>query len=155
MATYQKKTGFYRKHDRLTEDNLVIDEKTGELIELPSMTKQEFTAQCDINNILKQFKITGMVQHMSSKAQTGQFLDLPDEMDLQEALAIVQQSENAFASLPSKIRSRFDNDPIKFLEFMHDPQNQDEIYDLGLATRPTPPDSNSGAQPVQETPAKE
>lgn len=34
--------------------------------------------------------------------------------------------------LPAKVRSRFENDPQKFLEFCSDPKNRDEAVSLGL-----------------------
>lgn len=145
---YKTKIGFRRPHDRKATqaDDLVLDKKTGELVKMPSMTKQAFVAQCDINNILKQFKLTGMVQHMSAKAAEGRYEDLPDAVDFQEALNAVHDAQAAFASLPSKVRNRFENDPAQFLEFMSDPKNQEEVYELGLAVRPIPlsPDSPLG-----------
>lgn len=147
MATYTSKTGFHRKHERVQSDNLMLDLRTGELVEMPSMTKQSFVEQCDINNILKQFRTTGMVQHMRANADQGRYEDLPDSVDFQESMALVMDAQNAFASLPSKVRSRFDNDPAKFLEFMSDPRNQDEVYELGLAKRPVPPPESPGETP--------
>lgn len=152
---YKTKTGFHRAHDRKATGETweVVDPKTGELIVEPSRTKQEFVDQCDINNIIKSFKVSGMLQHVSAKAATGTYQDLPDDIDFQESVNLVLHAQTAFSSLPSKIRNRFDNDPALFLEFMHDPNNSEEIYTLGLATRPTPttPDSNLGVA-VQETP---
>lgn len=138
MATYKTKIGFRREHDRKATqtDDLLLDKKTGELVKMPSMTKQAFVEQCDINNILKQFKMTGMVQHMSAKAAQGRYEDLPDPIEFQDALNAVHDAQAAFASLPSKVRNRFENDPTQFLEFMGDPRNQDEIYELGLAVKP-------------------
>lgn len=156
---------FYRPHERVQLVNEQVDPKTGEIISLPSMTKQSFVAECDINNILKQYKLTGMVSHINAKAQAGAYLDLPDETDFQSALELVIRAEESFATLPSKLRTRFNNDPAEFLEFMADPRNQDEAIELGLATRreetepplpltqpppapprpePSPPDSNRG-----------
>lgn len=134
-----KKIGFYRPHKKVTQDNLKLDPKTGELVEVPSMARQEFKDQCDINNILKQFKRTGIINHISAQARQGSYEDLPDPIEYQDALNAVLAAQESFATLPSKVRSRFDNDPAKFLDFMSDPKNAEEIYDLGLATRPQPP----------------
>lgn len=138
MAT--KKIGFYRAHKRVTQDNLELDKKTGELVEMPSMTKQSFKEQCDINNILKQYKTTGQIAHMRSQANAGRYADLPDPIDFQESMNIVIQAEASFETLPSAVRNRFGNDPTAFLEFIHDPKNQEELYEMGLAERPKPAD---------------
>lgn len=126
---------FYRPHKRVTEDN--VDPKTGEIV--PSMTKQSFVEECDINNIIKQYSATGQIRHMSAQAAQGRYLDLPDDIDFQTSLDTVRQANEAFASLPSGVRARFGNDPAQFLDFMSDPSNQEEIIKLGLATDNRPP----------------
>lgn len=125
---------FYRPHDRVSFDN--ADPNTGEI--LPSMTKQSFVAECDINNIVKQFSQTGMLTHVRENAAMGQYLDLPDEIDFQSALNTVELGHRAFDSLPSKIRDRFGNDPLQFLAFLADDSNRDEAISLGLINAPPP-----------------
>lgn len=127
------KRTFYRPHPRVTFDNDLIDPKTGEVIYPPSMTKQEFKAECDINNIIKQFSATGMVRHVSARAAEGRYEDLPDPQDFQESLAIIQQATEAFMTLPAKIRDRFHQEPAEFLAFVSDPSNIDEMRTLGIA----------------------
>ncbi|QCQ84788.1 internal scaffolding protein [Blackfly microvirus SF02] len=131
---------FYRPHPRVTEDNLYTDPITGEITEMPSMTKQEFQFECDINNVIKAFSQTGMFKHVSARAGQGAYEDLPDSSDFQEALHEVHRAREAFMTLPSKLRSRFGNDPAEFLAFTHDPNNLDELRSLGLANpAPLPP----------------
>jgi phage internal scaffolding protein len=146
MSTILKKLpdviGFYLPGDRRNDqDNLVEDPKTGELVELPSMTKQSFKAECDINNIVRDFTPQYMAELTMMNLQSGKYQDLPDQTDYQMALEQLRQTDEAFASLPAKIRARFDNDPAQFLEFFQNPDNQQEMIDLGLAfdTRPPPP----------------
>jgi len=137
--TKAKIRGFYRPHARVTEDNFSLDPVTGEFTYLPSMTKQEFQFECDINNVIKSFSQTGMFKHVSARAGAGAYQDLPDSYDFQDALHQVQQARDAFMPLPSKLRSRFGNDPAEFLAFTHDPANKDELVSLGLAVPPPPP----------------
>ena len=40
--------------------------------------------------------------------------------------------QEAFNSLPSDIRKKFDNDPAEFLEFVSDEKNNDEMIQMGL-----------------------
>lgn len=128
---------FYRPHTRSATwfTNEVTDKKTGEVRQMPSMTKQAFVEQCDINNILKQFKLTGQITHMAANAAQGAYMDLPDELDYQASMNTILQGNEAFASLPSKVRTRFDNDPAQFLAFMADERNAEEIVQLGLAKK--------------------
>lgn len=140
---------FYRPHKRVVSDGRLekIDPKTGEVIRFkpPARTKQAHVAECDINNILKQYLKTGMVRHVSQRAEMGAYADLPDQVDFQDSLNTVIRAQNVFADLPSKLRSRFGNDPREFLEFMANPDNQDEAIKLGLVTDKRPP-------PIEETP---
>lgn len=147
----REKLGHYRPHKRVTFNNTTLDLKTGELVETPSMTKQSFVKECDINNIIKQYSTTGVLKHISARAEQGMYIDLPDEVDFQTSIEIVRAAQDAFASLPSSVRSRFENDPGQFLDFMSNPKNQEEMIKLGLATdnRPpkepeTPPAAQSG-----------
>lgn len=114
----------------------MVNHVTGVVTYPPSMTKQEFVAECDINNVLKQFKQTGMVSHISAKASQGSYENLPDPIDFQESVHLVHAAEAAFATLPSKVRARFDQDPLKFLEFTSDPANREEMITLGLVKAP-------------------
>lgn len=143
--------GFYLPGDRSHDwTGLVADSKTGELVKEPSMTKQSFVAECDINNIVKDFTTHGMVTHINEKAAQGAFIDLPDQIDYQASLEIARSAQQAFDALPAQIRKRFDNDPAKFLDFMHDPKSQDEAIALGLAVDTRPP-----AKAPEEPPAPE
>lgn len=151
MTKHIAKIGFYRERDRArfqTGPGERLDPKTGEVIAIPSRTKQEFRDECDINNILAQYRQTGMVKHISARAAQGAYMDLPEPQDFQTATNIVLEARDSFMTLPSKVRERFGNDPLNFLWFMSDPDNQDEAIKLGLATRkpePEPLASGGGA----------
>ena len=127
---------FYRPHVRSATwyTGELTNYATGEVFIPPRRVKQEFVAECDINNILKQYKLTGQIRHINEKAAQGAYEDLPDPIDFQDALNIVLAGETSFATLPAHVRDRFGNDPAQFLEFLADPANQDEAIKLGLAT---------------------
>lgn len=131
---YKTKTGFARPHARVSFDGLLFNSQTGEFEKPKTRTKQSFKDECDINNILKQYSATGIVRHI--RQEQPRYADLPDDVDFQTAMNTVIQAESAFASLPSKVRNRFHNDPAEFLAFMADPKNLEEMYSLGLANRP-------------------
>jgi len=141
---YRRKFGFYRPHDPKlgTFDNLMLDQKTGELVPMPSMTKQSEMEACDIHSILKSFSQQGFEALVRERAALGQYADVPDELDYQQSLNTVIAAQAAFDALPSQVRERFHNDPARFLEFLGNPENQEEAIRMGLAvdTRtPEPP----------------
>jgi len=139
-ATIQQvQRSFYRPHDRVLALTTVRDVKTGKIVTPPSRTKQSHKDECDINNIIKQFKVTGMFNHVRNNAAQGVYTDLPEPVEFQEALNIVMGAENAFAMLPAKIRDEFGNDPQRFLAFTADPRNADRMAELGLTNPVAPP----------------
>lgn len=140
------KKSFYRPHNRVYANNgsiEVFDKKTGEIkkLPMPSMTKQEFKTEVDINNIVKQFKPHHMAAMLQANLQSGAYQDLPDSYDYQAALDLVRQAENSFMTVPAKIRDQFGQDPAAFLAFVTNPDNLEEVRKLGLA------------RPAQEPPA--
>ncbi|QGH72843.1 MAG: scaffold protein [Microviridae sp. ctjyu33] len=104
----------------------------------PSLTRQEFKKECDINQIMKKFKKVMGVDYLSkfNSLTGGQFGDFSEVSDYQTALNVVKQSEAMFMALPAIVRKRFDNDTAKFLDFCHDPKNADEMVTLGLREKP-------------------
>lgn len=101
----------------------------------PSRTKQEFTEECDINYIMKRFINSGydptVLPLPSRPGRYGDFTDMPDSYHA--ALNYVADTKSEFMKLPAELRSRFDNDPQLFLNFVMDPANSDELIRLGLA----------------------
>lgn len=130
--------GFFHPHAPVNWDGMVPDPKTGELKKEPSMTKQSFKEECDINNIIREFGVTGIATHV--RQNEGLYVDLPDPLDYQQAIDLARGARTAFDALPAQVRARFENDPEQFLSFMADPSNQEEMIKLGLAKdlRPGP-----------------
>lgn len=130
---------FYRKHKRVTFDNTLPDPKTGKPVLQPSMTKQEFQAECDINNVVKQFKPHHMAQMLQANLNSGAYADLPDEVDYQSALDLVKSAEASFMTVPAQVRAQFGQDPTAFLAFVTNPENIEKVRELGLAKPAAPP----------------
>ncbi len=101
---------------------------------LPTRAKQSFKDECDINVIMAKYKARGIVTHVTK--YQGHYADLPTEVDFHSNLQSVMDAQEAFASLPAKIRERFKNDPAQFLGFVQDPKNQSEIDQMGLGHNP-------------------
>lgn len=96
----------------------------------PSMTKQEFADECDINNIMRNYARTGMISHVNK--YQGSYEDVSGAVSFHEAQEIVKKAEEMFYTVPSAVRSKFDNDPGKFLDFVLDDRNRDEMQKMGL-----------------------
>lgn len=99
----------------------------------PSLTKQEYKEESDINNIVARSRVTGELPQTRSIPQYGDFSSLPD---YQTALNTIQQADEAFLSLDSKIRARFDNNPGALIDFLQNPANLKEAIDLGIIEKP-------------------
>lgn len=95
-----------------------------------SRTKQSFQEETNINNIMKKYDRETLAEQ--ALQNPGRFLDLPGGMDYQLALNMSINATAAFDALPGTIRAKFSNDPVKFLEFMEDEENEKEIVELGL-----------------------
>lgn len=102
----------------------------------PSLTRQEFAEECDINFLMKRFEKTGELPPMQA---AGRYLDISEfgDMDLQRALNVLNDAEMAFASLPPEVRREFDNDGFKFVQYVEaagaDPEKAERLRAWGLA----------------------
>jgi phage internal scaffolding protein len=97
-----------------------------------SRTKQSFTAECDINNIMKKYAKNGLIAH--NNALQGEYGNLLGSPDYQNAMNSVIAAEAAFNSLTASIRAKFEHDPSKFLDFAQNPDNHEEMRKMGLLT---------------------
>lgn len=102
-----------------------------------SMTKQSFKDECNINKIIAKYRKTGAIDHVNkNQPQYG----YATSNDFREAMEIVQKGQRIFDELPANVRAICEHDPAKFLEFVQDQNNSEELVKLGLATakpRPT------------------
>lgn len=98
-----------------------------------SITKQCFKDECDINNIMSKYVKTGQLPSLIK--ENPQYGDFSFPLDYQKALDLVSFADEQFSALPSGLRKKFSNDPVEFLNFVHDPSNIDEMYELGLAVK--------------------
>lgn len=115
---------------------LTIQDRNRVQIKFPekSRTHQSFKAECDVNNIMKKYERTGILEHRNTfQGQYGDFTNVPN--DFHEAQNAVIAAEEMFMTLPAKVRRRFQNDAGEFIDFATDPANQEEMIKLGLAER--------------------
>jgi len=107
--------------------------------DLPSLTRQEFADECDINNLMAQYEKTGFLPSHTNPLEP-RYLDVSDVPDLMHAHHVLQEATASFMSLPAIVRRDFDNDPIKFINFAENPENIDKLREWKLAPpKPVPP----------------
>ena len=94
-----------------------------------SLTQQHQKDQADINFIVDQFNVTGILPTAPVSPQYGDFSGIGD---YQSALNAIMAMEDEFMSLPANVRARFENDPEKLLDFMSNDKNREEAIKLGL-----------------------
>lgn len=110
-----------------------VSKQTGLECKDPSLAVQEQLEDADINTIVKRFGLTGELPVQNRVAlPDAMFMD---DVNYRECLDVVIAAEKSFASMPAAVRNRFENDPVKFVEFATDPDNLDECIKLGLAPK--------------------
>ncbi|QXP07900.1 MAG: internal scaffolding protein [Arizlama microvirus] len=110
-------------------DTNAASNESGVACEEPSLAQQHYKDECDINNILRQFNITGLLPESPLSPRYGDFTGIKD---YHSALNAVIAAEDGFLSLPAEIRSRFSNDPAMLIDFLADKNNRAEAEKLGL-----------------------
>lgn len=98
-------------------------------------TKQSFKNECDINNIMSKFEKSGLLDHVNH--HKGDYGDFVGYDDYHSCVNQVLDAQEAFASIPSKIRALFGNDPASFMDFAQNPDNMTEMVKMGLAHGPS------------------
>ncbi|WNK13178.1 MAG: internal scaffolding protein [Microvirus sp.] len=113
-------------------DTNAASNESGLACEEPSLTQQHFKDETDINNILRQFNITGILPENALSPRYGDFTGIND---YQSALNAVIAADEGFMALPADLRTRFSNDPENLINFLNDPSNLDEAIKLGLVNQ--------------------
>lgn len=93
--------------------------------------KQSFKDECDINRIMKKYLNTGTIPQGLAVGRYGDFSEGVDYLDAQ---VTIKNAEAQFLAVPAQLRKEFDNDPARFLDWVHDPKNLDRMQQLGLLT---------------------
>lgn len=95
-----------------------------------AMTEQHHKDECDIHNIMRKQKKTGVIEHVNQ--YQGTYGEMPTGNEFHENMNIIAKAETMFETVPSHLRNMFENDPAKFLDFMQDPKNKNKMEELGL-----------------------
>lgn len=97
------------------ETALVCDDET--------RTQQQFKEECDINTIVERFGITGELPQNVRVPLQEEFLET---FDYQTSLNKLIEADEAFMQYPANVRAEFQNDAGKFVEYVSDPNPDDE-----------------------------
>lgn len=92
----------------------------------PSMTVQDKAQETDVNFIMSKNRYSQLPNPPDFYA------DLTEITDLTEAHEKIQYADKVFSSLPARLRSKFENDPQKFIQYLNDPSNDEEAIKFGL-----------------------
>lgn len=101
-----------------------------------SLTRQSEAAACDINEIMKRAEQTGL---LPLEMRVPTYGDVSELGSFREAMEVVGRATEAFMALPVKVRKRFSNDPVEFVDFCSDPANRGELESLGLVEKAAAP----------------
>ena len=137
-------------------DTDAASDASGLKCEDPSLAKQSFAEECDINTIVKRFGIDYVPPEGVRAPMYGDFTEITD---FRGALEAVESARASFMAMPARVRAEFENDPGRFVEFCSDERNAARMVELGLAVidkstvPPTPAPTPSPAPSPAPTPA--
>ena len=94
------------------------------------LTVQSARKATDINVIVARYRKTGELPRISLNAMYGDFTEVGEYRDMLDKL---NAAKVLFEQLPSKVRSKFENDAGQFVDFAVNPDNLEEMRKLGLA----------------------
>lgn len=123
------------------------------------LVEQSHVKEVDINAIIKRHGIDLITKTANLNTAEYRFDDVTGN-DFQEALFKIKKAESTFQSLPSELRNQFENNPAKFLDFVQNPENADQMVEMGIASKIEPEiplqvevvNSTPSTPPITETP---
>ncbi len=98
-------------------------------------TEQHHKKACNVNNIIKKYNKTGLLQQRLNSGIYGDFTGIGDYLS---CIQKVQDAHDDFMAVDSKIRKRFRNDPALLIEFVSNDDNREEAISLGLLPKEAP-----------------
>ena len=115
------------------------------------ITEQHHSESCDVNTILATYMKTGTLPPIDPNAQYG---DL-SEFDYQTMQNQIANANSLFEQLPDNVKHKFGNEPYRFLNFVQDEKNYDELVEMGLANNPLSASPEDEALPVTDAAPEE
>ena len=97
-----------------------------------SLTEQQFAEESQTINKIRKYDSQGFFD--SINRNPAQYNDFTQVRDLADAIDQIENARDAFQTIPSDIRKKFNNSPSEFFDFASKESNYDELVKLGLAT---------------------
>lgn len=98
-----------------------------------SRTQQHFRKEADINTIMQKYAKTGyLIDPSIARTRQPIFADVSMNVDYHSLQLQLLSINERFAAMPAELRERFENSPEKCLDWLADPANAKEAWELGL-----------------------
>lgn len=119
----------------------------------PSLTRQEFAEECDINSLMARYDghDIGAIMRRDVVPQYADFTQMPT--NLLDYMSFMQEAERSFMLLPAVVRRTFDNSAMEFVAFASDPGNLDQMREWGLAPPAEAPQAPPASSQAPAAPA--
>lgn len=130
-------------------------ERTALYCDDPSLTKQEFVEDADINNILNRFLKNGEPPPM---VVPEDFLDISDRSTYFDFASATAEANARFYTLNAKTRAEFLNDPARWADEVIRATNEgdrDRLAEIGIAVNEKAPEPKAGDPPAGGSPARQ
>ena len=98
----------------------------------PSLTQQQFKDECEIESLLKAHNLSQVMGIVNNHGQNPIFADVSDIPDFAESQNHISLAREYFESLPSSVRSHFDNSLPQFLASLNNPDAREALVSLGI-----------------------
>ena len=103
-----------------------------------TLTEQSHEKETNINEIVKKH---GAVLSQGYVDISSLRFDDVSNNDFQEMVHMLMKGKESFEKVPSVIRNKFENDPAKFMDFVHNPDSKDQLVEWGMLKESDPPPS--------------
>lgn len=92
--------------------------------------------ECDIHYLYRNMLKFGTAYpgRLTKPARTPQFVQSVAPRDLASAMDVVNRAREQFEQLPVEVRDRFNYNPYRFMEYVTNDKNKEELVKMGLAT---------------------
>lgn len=118
-----------------------------------SKAQQHMRDETDINVIVGKFRQTGMLPQIPIPPTYQTFGEV---FDFQSAMNAIKNAQDSFMALPANIRSRFENDPARFVAYVDhclEREDLDPLREMGLAVAKAVPELPEQGTPKEAAPA--
>ena len=97
-----------------------------------SLTEQQYAEESQILSKIRKYDSQGFFD--SINRNPAQYTDFTQVRDLSDAIDQIENAREAFQTIPSDVRKRFNNSASEFFDFASKESNYNELVKLGLAT---------------------